>query len=375
MTLAFPRWPVLGLLCGALLAAGCAAEAATHRNPKKKHHRATPVRSDHAPEPVTYGRRDDVMALAADIAERQSLPRDWVEAQLAQARLQPSVQRLIAPPVAGTAKNWAAYRARFVEPQRIQAGLQFWQANNQWLQKAEAQYGVPAAVVVGIVGVETYYGRILGNFRVLDALATLAFDFPPGRRDRSPFFRDELAQFLVLCRRQSVPCGEVKGSYAGAMGLPQFMPSSFNRDAVDFDGDGRIDLYASPADVIGSVAHFLAAAGWQRGQPTHYDVAPPVEVSERAALLAPDVLPSFTATQMAEHGAVLGAGGRAHAGLLALVELQNGEAAPSYLAGTQNFYAVTRYNQSSYYALAVLELGAAIAREAAPPDAAASAPR
>jgi len=146
------------------------------------------------------------------------------------------------------------------------------------------------------------------------------------------------------------------------LGLPQFLPGSLNKYGVDFDGDGRIDLIHSEADVVGSVANYLAQFGWQRGQPTHYPVAVPVEVSDRALLLAPDILPSFTAAQFAERGAELGGGGRNHEGLLALVELQNGDAAPSYVAGTQNFYAVTRYNWSSYYALAVIELGAEIAR-------------
>jgi membrane-bound lytic murein transglycosylase B len=141
------------------------------------------------------------------------------------------------------------------------------------------------------------------------------------------------------------------------MGLPQFMPSSQRKLAIDFDGDGRIDLHASVADAIGSVANYLASHGWQRGEPTHFNVAVPTATADRAALLVPDILPSFTAAQFSERGAALEAAGREHAGPLALVELQNGEAAPSYVAGTQNFYAITRYNQSSYYAMAVIELG------------------
>ena len=145
--------------------------------------------------------------------------------------------------------------------------------------------------------------------------------------------------------------------------MPQFMPSSFAKYAVDFDADGRTDLQASAADVIGSVAHYLAEFGWRRGMPTHYAVAAPADTAERALLLLPDIVPSFSAAQFAEHGAQLDAAGRAHDGPLALVELQNGDAAPSYVAGTANFYAVTRYNWSSYYALAVIELGAAVAQQ------------
>ena len=319
------------------------------------------VQADNAPDVITYGRREDAMALADQLAERHALEPAWARAQLAQARYLPAVARLIMPPPAGTAKNWAAYRARFIEPDRVRAGAAFWAANARWLDEAEARYGVPPAIVVGIIGVETFYGRVTGNFRVLDALATLALDFPKGRKDRSEFFRDELGQFLRLAQTEQVAPTAIKGSFAGAIGLGQFMPGSINRFAVDFDGNGHIDMAHSAADVIGSVAHYLAQHGWQRGMPTHYAVKPPVDTADRAALLAPDILPSFTAAQMAERGAVLDAAGAAHVGLLALVELQNGDAAPSHVAGTQNFYAVTRYNWSSYYALAVIDLGRAVA--------------
>ena len=329
---------------------------------------AKPPAHDSAPDIVTYGRRDDVMQFGAELAERRGLDAAWVQAALQRARYMPNVAKFIMPPPAGTAKNWAAYRARFVEPIRVRAGLAFWRANQKWLTMAEELYGVPAEIVVGIIGVETIYGRQMGNFRVIDALATLAFDFPTGRKDRSPFFRDELENFFVLCRSEGVEPLELKGSYAGAIGMPQFMPSSFNKYAVDLDGDGHVDLHNNAADVIGSVAHYLAEFGWQRGQPTRFDVAPPVDTSERALLLGPDILPSFSAQEFVDRGARLSDAALAHVGKLALVELQNGDAAPSYVAGTANFYAVTRYNWSSYYALAVIELGEAVARELARED-------
>ena len=311
---------------------------------------------------TAYGRRDDVLRFAAEVAARHGLEPATLERQLGEARRLPAVQRLIMPPPAGTAKNWAAYRDRFVEPQRIQAGLAFWRAHERWLEAAEARWGVPASLIVGIIGVETFYGRHMGSFRALDALATLAFDFPPGRRDRSEFFRSELEQLLLLAQREQVEPASYMGSFAGALGLPQFMPGSLNRWAVDFDEDGHIDLHRNPADAIGSVAHYLAAFGWVRDMPTHYAVAAPVDVSDRATLLAPDILPSFTPTQFSQRGADLPEPARQHDGLLALVELQNGDAAPSYVAGTSNFYAVTRYNWSSYYAMAVIELGQAVRR-------------
>ncbi|MFM8768265.1 MAG: lytic murein transglycosylase B, partial [Rubrivivax sp.] len=289
-----------------------------------------------------YGRREDVLSFAAAVATRHGLDAAVLERQLAEARKLPSVQRLIMPPPAGTAKNWAAYRDRFVEPQRIQAGLAFWRAHERWLEAAEARWGVPASLIVGIIGVETFYGRHMGSFRALDALATLSFDFPPGRRDRSEFFRSELEHLLLLAHREQVDPASYRGSFAGALGLPQFMPGSISRWAVDFDEDGHIDLHRNPADAIGSVAHYLAVFGWVRDMPTHYPVAAPVDVSDRAVLLAPDILPSFTPMQFSQRGAELPEPARQHDGLLALVELQNGDAAPTYVAGTSNFYAVTR---------------------------------
>ena len=325
--------------------------------------RPVPVRAEDPREAPRYGEREDAMRFADELAERRGLEVAWVRGALAQARFQPSVVRYILPPPAGTAKNWAAYRARFVEPRRIAAGLAFWRDNEATLARAESEYGVPAAIVVGIVGVETIYGQQMGGFRVLDALATLAFDFPAGRKDRSAYFRDELEQAFVLAHDAGVDPLSIKGSYAGALGMPQFMPGSFNRYAVDYDGDGRIDLHGDAADVIGSVAHFLAEHGWTRDMPTHFGVAAPVDVVERAQLLVPDILPSFSADEMTARGAALAREAEGYAGKLALVELQNGDAAPSYVAGTGNFYAITRYNWSSYYALAVIELGAAIAQE------------
>ena len=335
-----------------------ARHPAAHRSKPPK---AAVKRGDPEPDLVSYGSRADVLALADSLAERHGLDPAWARAQLAQARFVPAVARLIMPPPAGTAKNWAAYRARFIEPERVRAGAAFWAANAAWLDAAEQRYGVPAAVVVGIIGVETFYGRVTGNFRVLDALATLSLDFPVGRKDRSEFFRAELGQFLRLVMTEQLPPAGVKGSFAGAIGLGQFMPGSINRFAVDFDANGHIDMANSAADVIGSVAHYLAEHGWQPGQPTHFAVKPPVDNVARATLLLPDILPSFSPAQMTDLGAVLGDAALAHPGPLALVELQNGEAAPSFVAGTQNFYAVTRYNWSSYYALAVIELGQAVA--------------
>lgn len=340
--------------CAVIALLGCVAGAQA-QSPQQQR-----AQADNAAGLATYGQREDAMRFAAELAERRNLDPDWVKAMLAEARNVPSVARFIMPPPTGTAKNWAAYRARFVEPLRIRTGLAFWRENEKWLQRAEEMYGVPPEVVIGVIGVETIYGRHMGNFRVLDALATLSFDFPTGRKDRSAFFRDELEQLFVLAHSEKVDPRSFKGSYAGAMGMGQFMPSSWNKYAVDFDGDGHVDLQASAADVIGSIAHYLAEFGWQRGMPARFDVAIPTDAANLATLLEPDIKPTFTAQQFAEKGAGLAAAGREFTGLLALVELHNGDAPPSYVAGTANFYAITRYNWSSYYAMAVLDLGEAI---------------
>ncbi|MEP6503158.1 MAG: lytic murein transglycosylase B, partial [Betaproteobacteria bacterium] len=279
------------------------------------------------------------------------------------ARYLPSVAKAIMPGAPGTAKNWAAYRARFIEPKRLAAGVAWWQAHAQSLADAQERYGVPPELVAGIVGVETFYGRMTGNYRVLDALATLAFDFPKGRSDRSAFYRSELRAYLVWCALEGREADTARGSFAGAIGWPQFMPSSLLRYAVDFDHDGHVDLSAGGDDVVGSVASYLATFGWQRDMPPYFPAQAPADLAARAPLLAPDIRPTFTATQLTEAGTTLPADARAFTGPLALVELQNGDQPPTYVAGTQNFYVVTRYNWSSYYAMAVIDLGTALKRE------------
>ena len=183
----------------------------------------------------------------------------------------------------------------------------------------------------------------------------------PRATERQAFFRSELDHFLRLTQRAGTDPTSVRGSYAGAMGMPQFMPSSWSHYAVDFDGDGRIDLFNSPADAIGSVANYFKAFQWKAGMPTHYPVTVTPGQTDMDTLLAPDILPTFSVESFTSKGAQLQGPALQHNGLLALIELRNGEAAPSYVAGTENFYAVTRYNWSSYYAMAVIELGQAVA--------------
>lgn len=343
---------------------GVTAENHPKSTATKKPSPATAPRPKAVQGTSAYADRADALQFAEDVAARRDLDPTWVRETLSQARFLPKVPALMLPPSRISAKNWRAYRSRFIEPIRIRAGVRFWQQHSAALARAERQYGVPAEIIVGILGVETIYGQNMGNFRVIDALATLTFDFPPQHpraQARQAFFQDELEQFLSLSYRTGMDPLQPVGSYAGAMGMPQFMPSSWVKYAIDYDGDGRIDLWNSEADVIGSVANYFKGYGWQPGVPTHYGVrlAPEAQMD---ALLAPDILPSFSADSLAAKGAVPLNGGTAHPGKLALIELQNGDPnvpgnEPVYVAGTENFYVITRYNWSSYYAMAVIELG------------------
>jgi membrane-bound lytic murein transglycosylase B len=346
--------------------------ASAKKGSKKTTSKASAAKT--APQGTPYANREDVMRFADDVADRRNLDREWVRQALAQSQFIPTVQRLMRPmqpSVSSTNgvvwKNWRVYRSRFIDPVRIQAGVKFWRDNAATLERAEAEYGVPAEIIVGIIGVETIYGRDMGHYRVMDALATLAFDFPKTeKRDRSAFFRDELEQFLSLKNRTGIDPLQLRGSYAGAMGLGQFMPSSWIKYAVDFDGDGKVDLFNSPQDAIGSVANYFKSFGWKTGQPTHYPVSFDAARLDMEALLAPDILPTFNPESFQAKGAVLTGEALTHPGPFALIELQNGDPSLSahnaqhYVAGTNNFYVITRYNWSSYYAMSVIDLGSEV---------------
>ncbi len=256
-------------------------------------------------------------------------------------------------------RSWQRYRARFLNERRLIHGLRFWQENRVELIRAEALYGVPQEIIVAIIGVETEYGRNTGKFSVLEALATLAFDYPP----RAPFFRKELEHFLLLARENGNSPLDYKGSYAGAIGIPQFMPSSQRNYAVDFDGDERIDLRGSVADAIGSVARFLHLHGWQPRQP----VAIPASLemgSDPAGLLAAGIKPQRPLRELQAQGVIALANA---ASLIdtpaALIDLPSPEVPTEYWIGFDNFYVITRYNRSSFYAMSVFMLGESL-REA-----------
>jgi len=367
-----------GLSCPPAVAqqAGDRAGAVAATRPDAK--RATITKSDAANKtksmakpvvrasPVPYLQRIAVLDFIDDLVANRQFDREALMRVFADARFNDTAARLLAPAAtSGVRRDWSVYRARFVEPVRLAAGLQFWDDNAAWLEQAERDYGVPPEIVVGILGCETVYGRNTGSFRVIDTLTTLAFDYPNPQRDRSSFFREQLTDALTMDRDGAIDLASLRGSFAGAIGMPQFMPGSIRSYAVDYDHDGRINLVDDPADVIGSVANFLAQHGWVRGLPTHVVLSASigVDASRVAAMVEAGSVPSYDFAQIAEAGFTTSA--LPPMTQFALIDLPSGgdargNAQTSYLAGTQNFHVVTRYNRSYFYALSVIELGATI---------------
>ena len=249
------------------------------------------------------------------------------------------------------AKPWYEYRKHFLTEARISGGIEFWRLNAEWLDEAARVYGVPAEIIVAIIGVETYYGRVAGSYRVIDALSTLAFDYPA----RSPFFTSELKHYLILARDQGLDPTELKGSYAGAMGFGQFMPSSYREYARDFDGDGIVDIWENPVDAIGSVANYFKQHGWRTGETVvaaadaSDDTPEDVFVQSRK-----DLKPEHTVAEFAAQGVVAREKLDPEALATAMkFELEDGY---EYWLGLHNFYVITRYNHSAMYAMSVYQL-------------------
>ena len=245
-------------------------------------------------------------------------------------------------------KPWSAYRPIFITEARIARGVEFWKQHQATLARAEQEYGVPPQVIVAIIGVETFYGGNTGGYRVADALSTLAFDYPP----RAPFFRKELREFLMLAREEQVDPLSVTGSYAGAMGLPQFMPSSFRAYAVDFDGDGKVNIWSNPVDAIGSVASYFKRHGWQPGE----------AVASRASVTGAQVEQGLSPGLDPVHsvGELRSLGWSSADALndelpVTAFRLDGAEGAEHWL-GLPNFFVITRYNRSVMYAMAVNQL-------------------
>ncbi|MDB5800485.1 MAG: Lytic murein transglycosylase [Rhodocyclales bacterium] len=299
--------------------------------------------------------RIEVRNFIAEMNSRLGIPTSELELALGSVTAIPQVIDLIKPPANPGIRSWQRYRGRFLDHARIEGGRRFLADNATTLKAAEEQFGVPKEIIVSIIGVETVYGRNTGNFNTVAALATLAFDYPP----RADLFRRELESLFLLAHERDVNALDFKGSYAGAIGLPQFLPSSVRAFAVDFDHDGVIDLRNSPADAIGSVASYLAQNGWRKGGRVtlRADVKPGADVS---TLLAAGLLPSFSPAALSQAGVSSGAGNQTAEETAALIDLVTPGEATEYWLGLQNFYVITRYNRSSFYAMAVNDLAEAL---------------
>jgi membrane-bound lytic murein transglycosylase B len=310
--------------------------------------------SSHAEKTIRFTDEPEVKAFIESMHEQHGFDVAHLTHHFAAIKPNAAVLRAIKPAaVPEQQRSWQRYRERFVNSRRTEGGKRFWLEHEASLQRAEATYGVPAEIIVAIIGVETEYGRNMGKFGVLEALASIAFYYPP----RAPFFRSELEQFLLMARENGVSPLSIKGSYAGAIGIPQFMPSSQRRYAVDFDGDDRIDLRNSTTDAVGSVARFLQQHGWQANAP----VALPARIEgDPAPLLAAGIKPVATLQELAQQGVIASGDTERPA---ALIDLVTPDAATEYWVGFENFYVITRYNRSSFYAMSVFQLAEAV-REA-----------
>jgi membrane-bound lytic murein transglycosylase B len=324
---------------------------------------AAPARPaiDYDGEPVNFGEWQAVRDFEDDMVARDGFDRAGIDDVIQRARFVDSAVQLVKPAPPGKPKNWRAYSDRFIEPIRINAGVRFWDENADTLARAQATYGVPAEILVGILGVETIFGRDTGRFRVVDVLTTLAFAYPeaPNRADRMAFFRSELENTLLLARKENIDPFSLLGSFAGAVGMPQFMPGNILKYGVDFDGDGIVDLRGSAADAIGSVANFLVQHGWDRNNtgPAVFpaDVAPSLAWQPLLGGLEARYQPTqLDGAGVATHTAL--PDGR----LYGLVDLQNGADPTEYWVANANFFAITKYNRSYFYAMSVVELGRAV---------------
>ncbi|MYN07388.1 lytic murein transglycosylase B [Pseudoduganella aquatica] len=353
-------------LAGTAPAPAAAATPAAHSKAKAK--KAKPAKAvpakktDYEGEFVNFGQWKEVGQFLDEMAAKHGFDRKELEATMMQVRYVDSAVQLMKPAPPGKPKNWQAYSKLFIEPVRINGGVKFWNENREALARAEALYGVPAEIIVGIIGVETVYGSNTGRFRVMDALTTLAFAYPlaPAREARMAFFKGELESTLLYARQAGIDPFSLLGSYAGAVGLPQFMPSNIMKYAVDFDGNGRVDLRNSPTDAIGSVAAFLVAHGWRRDDPGPLVYAATVSPSRQWERFINQGLEAKFRPQDLMSAGVVTTSTLPEGMNFGLVDLQNGSEPTEFWLGSNNFFSITQYNRSYFYAMSVLELGRAI---------------
>ncbi|WP_407275194.1 lytic murein transglycosylase B [Halothiobacillus sp. DCM-1] len=308
--------------------------------------------------PGQYASRAEVKSFAAETAKSTGIPLAQIQQWLNAAEYQPSIIAAMNRPA--ESKTWGEYRPIFLTQKRIDAGVDFWNEHAAALQQAADRYRVDPQIIVAIVGVETFFGQRMGNYRLLDALATLGFDYPK----RGAFFRGQLKDLFVLANKEHLDLSEAKGSYAGAMGMPQFIPSSYLAYAVDGNGDGRVDLFHSDADVFASVANYFAEHGWVDHAPVAFEVT--LDARQQAAVASQlntgrDLKPKWTAGALRQLGVTLPKDlFLPDNEKLMLFTLTDGDKV-AYWIGLNNFYVITRYNYSVLYAMAVWQLGQAIA--------------
>ena len=296
--------------------------------------------------PDNYAQRADVKNFISEMVDQHGFDRAYLEAKFASAKRLDNVLESIAKP-AEKELTWKQYRPIFVTDKRSNKGLKFIQTHHKTLLRAEKEYGVPVEIIAAIIGVESYYGKRTGKYTVFDSLTTLGFDYPK----RSKFFKSELKQFLLLSKEENIDIDTMTGSYAGAMGMPQFISSSYRHYAVDFDGDGKRDLWNSTEDVIGSVANYFSEHGWK----TDATVTHRVSVANKAIVKKKNTLkPYVTIDQLKKQGVKVDAAldGKQ---LVSLLKFK-GKHGDEYWLGLKNFYVITRYNHSELYAMAVFQL-------------------
>jgi membrane-bound lytic murein transglycosylase B len=299
---------------------------------------------------LDYVHREDVREFVKELAAEASFNEHELLSVLSHAEYKQNIIDAISRP-AERVLNWAEYQDIFLTEKRTNGGIAFMHDNREALLKAYEVYGVSPVIVTAIIGVETYYGRIAGNYRVLDALATLGFDYPP----RSGFFRKQLKEFILLAREEKKMITDLKGSYAGAMGMGQFIPSSYRAYAVDFDGDGTRDIWDNPTDAIGSVANYLHRHGWRRDE----DITLAVDAGKVSENVPGDVFnvslkPTVSIGELVEMG--VSPGGQLDEEVMVSPMRLEGKQGDEYWIGMHNFYVITRYNHSKLYAMAVFQL-------------------
>lgn len=293
----------------------------------------------------------EALSFVQEMEERHGFDRNELLDALHRASHNERVIRLIQPPSQPGARSWRNYRQRFMGEPRISSGVSFWVRHEDSLREASRIYGVPPEIIVSILGVETHYGSYTGSFEAVSALATLAFDYPR----RAELFRRELENLFLLAREQGRDPFSYRGSFAGALGYPQFLPSSIRNYAVDFNGDGRIDFDSDPIDAIGSIANFLAAHGWQEGEPIAQRIRIPADIDPRP-LIEAGIEPSLEYFSLISSGISAYDGSQLHPSLATVFDLPTPGETAQYWVGYRNFYVITRYNRSSFYAMSVFEL-------------------